>query len=65
MTKQLNIRFYQNVAKLFYAIAAADKVVRDEEHDKLKNIVNIPSSSADVCKVVCGVSEWTTCQEVT
>ncbi len=39
MSKQLNIRFYQNVAKLFYAIAAADKIVREEEFDRLKNIV--------------------------
>lgn len=39
MSKQLNIRFYQNVAKIFYAIAAVDKIVRNEEFDKLKSIV--------------------------
>lgn len=39
MSKKLNIRFYQNVAILFYAIAATDKVVRREEFNKLKEIV--------------------------
>jgi len=32
-------RFYQNLGKLFYAIAAADKKVRNEEYDKLREIV--------------------------
>ena len=32
--------FYQNLGKLFYAIAAADKVIREEEVKKLKQIVN-------------------------
>lgn len=32
--------FYQNLGKLFYAIAAADKVIRKEEVKKLKQIVN-------------------------
>lgn len=31
--------FYQNLGKLFYAIAAADKVVRSEEVAALKDIV--------------------------
>lgn len=31
--------FYQKMGELFYAIAAADKVVRKEEYDVLKNIV--------------------------
>lgn len=39
MYKTLNITFYQNVAKLFYAIAASDKIVRDEEFDTLKDLV--------------------------
>lgn len=34
------IEFYQNLGKLFYAIAASDKVVRPEEYAKLKDIVN-------------------------
>jgi len=33
------IRFYQNLGKLFYAIAAADKVVRKVEFDALKKLV--------------------------
>ena len=32
-------KFYQNLGKLFYAIAAADKVVKKEEIETLKNIV--------------------------
>lgn len=32
-------KLYQNLGKLFYAIAAADKVVSEEEKDTLKNIV--------------------------
>lgn len=31
--------FYQKMGELFYAIAAADKVVRKEEYKALKNIV--------------------------
>ena len=32
--------FYQKMGELFYAIAAADKVVRKEEYETLKNIVS-------------------------
>lgn len=32
--------FYQNLGKLFYAIAAADKVIREEEVKNLKHFVN-------------------------
>jgi len=32
-------KFYQNLGKLFYAVAASDKVVKKEEIDALKNIV--------------------------
>lgn len=39
MDKANNIKFYQNLGKLFYAIAASDKVVREEELDKLKETV--------------------------
>ena len=31
--------FYQKMGELFYAIAAADKVVRKEEYDALKKLV--------------------------
>ena len=37
--KNLNIKFYQNLGKLFYAIAAVDKNAREEEYNKLKEIV--------------------------
>ncbi len=38
-SKGISINFYRNLGKLFYAIAAADKNVRDEEYNKLKEIV--------------------------
>lgn len=39
MDKPYDIKFYQNLGKLYYAIAASDKVVRQEELDKLKETV--------------------------
>ncbi len=33
------ISFYQNLGKLCYAIAASDKVVRDEEFNALKDLI--------------------------
>lgn len=47
MYKALNIRFYQNIAKLFYAIAASDKVVREEEFNALKKLVKQEWLSVD------------------
>lgn len=38
-TERFSVQFYQKLGKLFYAIAAADNVVRKEEHKKLKAIV--------------------------
>lgn len=35
-TQKRNLAFYHNVGKLFYAIAATDKVVRSEEFSKLQ-----------------------------
>lgn len=35
----MSLEFYQNLGKLFYAIAAIDHSVREEELDKLKEIV--------------------------
>ncbi len=32
--------FYQKMGELFYSIAAADKMVREEEYDTLKQIVS-------------------------
>lgn len=37
--KKLTIKFYQNLGKLCYAIAASDHEVRDAEFDKLKELV--------------------------
>lgn len=39
MDKINNIKFYQNLGKLFYAIAASDKTVREEELHKLQETV--------------------------
>ena len=39
MYKSLNIKFYQNIAKLFYAIAAADKIIKPIEFDTLKDFI--------------------------
>lgn len=36
---QMTLKFYQNLGKLFYAIAAADKEVREPEIKKLKEII--------------------------
>ena len=35
----MTLTFYQNLGKLFYAMAAADKQVREEEFDRLKELV--------------------------
>ncbi|AOW19540.1 tellurite resistance TerB family protein [Urechidicola croceus] len=32
-------QFYQNLGKIFYAVAASDKVVRDEEFQTLKEVI--------------------------
>ena len=37
--KKMTLKFYQNLGKLFYAIAAADKHVRGVEFNKLKELV--------------------------
>ncbi|SEL07537.1 hypothetical protein SAMN04487910_1637 [Aquimarina amphilecti] len=37
--QNIGISFYQNLGKLFYAIAASDKVVRESEYTTLKKIV--------------------------
>lgn len=39
-TIEVQSLFYRNLGKLFYAIAAADKTVREEEINTLKQIVN-------------------------
>ncbi len=37
--QNIGITFYQNLGKLFYAIAASDKVVRPSEYESLRKIV--------------------------
>lgn len=39
LNSETHQKFYQNLGKLFYAIAAADRVVRKEEVDSLKKVV--------------------------
>jgi len=39
LDRELHQKFYQNLGRLFYAIAAADGIVRKEELDSLKGIV--------------------------
>ncbi len=38
-TQNIGMTFYQNLGKLFYAIAASDKVVRASEYESLRKIV--------------------------
>ncbi|GAA4112479.1 hypothetical protein GCM10022393_10950 [Aquimarina addita] len=38
-TQKIEIECYQSLGKLFYAIAAADKVVRTSEYNTLKELV--------------------------
>ncbi len=38
-TKNLNITFYQNIAKIFYAVAKADNIIAIEEIKALKKVV--------------------------
>ncbi|GAA3561572.1 hypothetical protein GCM10022395_10250 [Snuella lapsa] len=37
--KNMTLQFYQNLGKLFYAIAAADRVVETKEFETLKELV--------------------------
>jgi hypothetical protein len=37
--KKMTLKFYQSLGKLFYAVAAADKEVREQEFNKLKELV--------------------------
>lgn len=38
-SEKLEIEFYQNLGKLFYAIAASDKIIREAEINILKEII--------------------------
>ena len=46
--KKMTLPFYQNLGKLFYAIAAVDKKVREEEFDKLKELVKKQWLNVDI-----------------
>jgi len=46
--KKLTLEFYQNLGKLFYAIAAADKKVHAVEFDKLKECVKQQWLNVDI-----------------
>ena len=39
LDKDMSLPFYQNLGKIFYAIAVADHVVRDEEYTTVINLV--------------------------
>lgn len=41
------VLLYQEIGQLFYAIAAADKVVRKAEYEALKNLVKLEWSALD------------------
>ncbi len=38
-SQNIGVTFYQNLGKLFYAIAASDNVVRESEYESLRKIV--------------------------
>ncbi len=44
------ISFYQNIGKLFYAIAASDNKINEVEYNTLKSIVQIEWLTADALK---------------
>ncbi|MEN3322152.1 hypothetical protein VP395_00300 [Mariniflexile soesokkakense] len=47
MFKNLNLKFYQNIGKLFYALAGADKVVHPNEFNTFKEFVSREWLSVD------------------
>lgn len=47
-TQSMMLDFYQNLGKLFYAIAAADNMVREAEVSKLKKMVKSDWLKRDV-----------------
>lgn len=46
-TEKPQIEFYQKLGELFYAIAASDKVVRDQEHKALSELIKKEWTSQD------------------
>lgn len=49
-TDKSNLLFYQKAGELFYAIAAADNVVRESEYQTLKKLVSIQWKDLDSSK---------------
>jgi len=47
ISEKNQVVFYQKMGELFYAVAASDKVVRKQEYDALKNLVQREWSSLD------------------
>lgn len=46
-SNEKQVVFYQKIGELFYAIAAADKVVREQEYKALKKLVQTEWTSID------------------
>jgi hypothetical protein len=46
-TEEIKNKFYQNLGKLFYAIAASDKIIREQEISTLKDVVRSEWLSLD------------------
>lgn len=49
-SRKIEPKFYQMLGKLFYAVAASDKQVRDEEFNKLKAIIKQQWLNTDLVK---------------
>jgi len=47
VSEKRELGFYQSIGKLFYAIAAADKIVRKKEYDALRKLVKEQWKSMD------------------
>ena len=61
ITKQkAPIEFYQKLGELFYAVAAADKCVHDEELNSLKNVIKKEWLALEDRQVYCNNSETIT-----
>ncbi len=54
-TQNIGVTFYQNLGKLFYAIAASDKIVRKSEYESLRKIVKSEWLDVDEVKDEFGV----------
>ncbi|WP_100609883.1 hypothetical protein [Confluentibacter lentus] len=53
--KHMTLKFYQNLGKLFYAIAAADNKVHEAEMNKLKELVKKEWLNVDVIEDEFGI----------